>query len=106
MTLKEQILADMQTLHFNQDEGAIEINFNGQLLTVNPVTSQDADTGFGDATEHGVLEEQRTYYFRSIDLDPVPVPWEVVDIDGDNWTVRDVYPVLGGVRITFFKEQA
>jgi hypothetical protein len=104
MNLKEQMAADMESLFFDLDDQTIEINFNGQTIMVNQSTARDADYGSQNSPEQGVLEERRTYYFRGIDLDPLPVPWEEVEIDGQEWTVLEVFPMFGAYRITFFRE--
>lgn len=106
MNLKQQMAEDMESLFFDLDDHTEEIEFNGQIIMVNKSTARESDYGFENSPEHGVLEERRTYYFRAIDLDPVPVPWEEVAIDGEDWTVLDVFSMYGAYRITFFRERA
>lgn len=104
MNLKEQMQQDMESLFFDMDDQTEEIEFNGQVIMANKST--DSDHGFNNGPEHGVLEERRTYYFRAIDLDPVPVPWEEVEINGEDWTVIEVLSMYGAYRISFLKERA
>jgi hypothetical protein len=106
MTLKKQMYEDMESLFFDLDDATLELDFNGQTLMANQVTSRDSDYGFENRPEQGVLEERRAYYFRKIDLNLVPVPWEDVEINGETWTVLEVFPVRGAVKITFFRERA
>jgi len=106
MTLQEQIKADIDDVFFNTDEMAEEIDINGAVVPAVPSRRTQSKTGQENAQEHGVLTQRRTYTFREQDLDPVPVAWEEVLLDGEPWIVEEVNPQKGTYKITFFKDLA
>lgn len=105
-TLQEQIMADIDDIFFNADELAEEISLNGTTVLAVPSRGTQSETGQENAQEHGVLIQKRTYIFRDQALDPIPIAWEEVLLDGEPWIVEEVKPQKGTHKITFFKDMA
>lgn len=105
-TLQEQIIADIDDIFFNADELAEEVSLNGVTVLAVPSRSTQSESGQENAQEHGVLTQRRTYTFRDQDLDPVPVAWEEVLLNGEPWIVEEVNPQKVTHKITFFKDLA
>lgn len=104
MSLFEQMMADLDEVFFNDTEHARTISWNGEDILAIPDEGGRTSHGAENDTEHGVLIESRTWHIRGSDLDPVPVPWEMVNIDNEDWYVREVQPQDGAYQITVFRQ--
>lgn len=107
MTLKDEMALDLDEVFFNPDELAEEIDWNGAaILAVPSGRTSETEGEQENADEHGVLAQRRTLVIRDQDLDPMPVIWEEILLNGEPWYVEGIEPREGAQKITLMRDRS
>lgn len=99
MSIRDQIKADVASVLIDPEVFAQPLNWNGQdILAVQDVLPETGWSGERGQVEGVNLERMRWIVAAGV-LDPVPVAWEEVTINGAVWYVMEVRERLGSVEI-------
>jgi hypothetical protein len=96
MTFKDMIREDFARVLLDTGVFGRICSWNGAPLQI----AEDAGTEQQQYQAQGVNSEKKIIYCRDIDLVPIPVVTEEVNLDGEIWYVFDVKTPFGYLVIT------
>ena len=100
MTLREQAIAELDQVHFNLDEHAEEITFDGQ--TVRAIVEERKGEPQG---QPGVNITEMEIRVRASEIEQ-PKPGQTVEINGQKHFVRIVEPSEGELIIHTYRNES